>query len=75
MRDAASSSQLRKWFGHDPARSIEFKRSYNAELEDKPERGTSLLEIAGEKALTLLCSARDVEYNQSVALKRYLNSV
>ena len=69
MRDAAPSDQLRKWFGHDPARSVEFKQSYHAELEDKPERGRRLLEIVGEKGLTLLCSARDVEYNQVVALK------
>ena len=32
----APSSELRKWFGHDPSRYEEFRKRYWKELEDNP---------------------------------------
>ncbi|MDY0390688.1 DUF488 domain-containing protein [Desulfobulbus oligotrophicus] len=72
LRDAAPSSALRKWFDHDPKRWDEFKHRYWEELQGKPETVSFLLTLAQEQGLTLLFSARDVRYNQAVALQEYL---
>ena len=72
LKDAAPSTSLRKRFGHDRSKWEEFKDRYFSELDDKPEAVTVLLEKAEQGRLTLLFSARDVEYNQAVALRDYL---
>jgi len=72
LKDAAPSSDLRKWFGHDPSRWDEFKKRYHLELDEKPEVVNQLLCIASQGRLTLLFSARDIRHNQAVALKEYL---
>lgn len=72
LREIAPSAGLRKWFAHDRSRWEEFKRRYHAELEAKAEAVNRLLEVAGERRLTLLYSARDSQHNQAVALREYL---
>src|SRR5690348_3331823 len=54
MKDTAPSNELRKWFGHGPARWEEFRRRYGAELEGKRELVSELREIARRGPLTLL---------------------
>jgi len=71
-RDVSPSSELRKWFGHDPAKWKEFQRRYCAELDRKPKTWQPLLQSAGQGELTLLFGARDEEHNNAVALKNYL---
>lgn len=66
------SSELRSWFGHEPAKWQEFKRRYFAELNQRPEAWAPLLDFARTKDVTLVFSARDVEHNNAVALKSYL---
>lgn len=75
LRDAAPSDQLRKWFAHDPNRWQEFKQRYFAELQTKPEISTFLLDLARNKGLVVLFSARDLQHNQAVALQQYLLSL
>ena len=72
LKDAAPSTELRKWFGHDRSRWEEFKRRYFAELNHNPEAVGRLREFAANGVLTLLFSARDEECNQAVALREYL---
>jgi len=72
LKDAAPSTALRKWFGHDRSRWEKFKHCYYSELDAKPEVVARLLEEVGRYRLTLLYSARDSEYNQAVALREYL---
>ena len=66
-RDLGTSTQLRKWFGHDPARWTEFQVRYHAELAD-PGRSRTLDELA-ERArrarVTLVFGAHDAEHNQA----------
>ena len=66
------SNELRSWFGHEPAKWAEFKRRYFAELNQQPEAWAPLLEVARTKDITLVFSARDIEHNNAVALKAYL---
>jgi uncharacterized protein YeaO (DUF488 family) len=74
MRELGPTHELRKFFGHDPARWQEFRMHYLAELK-RPEAGTllaELLDIARNGPLTLVYSAKDEEHNQAVVLKELL---
>lgn len=76
MRDVAPSDELRRWFGHDPAKWEEFLERYAAELDEEPERVEALralLDEAGSRPVTLLFAARDERHNNAVALARYLS--
>ena len=72
MKDVAPSDDLRRWFGHDPEKWEEFCRRYFAELDSQPEAWQPILKLAGQGKVTLLFGARDVQYNNAVALKAYL---
>ena len=71
-KNLAPSNELRRWFGHDPAKWEEFLRRYRAELEGKEEALGRLRQEANDGAVTLLYAARDEEHNNAVALKRYI---
>jgi uncharacterized protein YeaO (DUF488 family) len=72
VKDIAPSTELRRWFGHDPARWEEFTRRYRQELQDRPETWRPLLEAAAAGTLTLVYGARDEEHNQAVVLRQFL---
>lgn len=72
LRELAPSDELRRWFGHDPARWEAFQHRYFAELDAKPGVWEPLLEAARQGNVTLLYAARDAEHNNAVALKAYL---
>ncbi len=74
LKEAAPSTELRKWFGHDPEKWDEFRERYSAELDDKPELVEELREEIRSSTVTLLYSAKDTEHNQAVALRDYLQS-
>ena len=71
-KDVAPSPELRRWFGHDPARWQEFKSRYSSELDGNHEAWQPLLLAARQGDITLIYSARDVEHNNAVVLKAYL---
>ena len=72
LKDAAPSTELRRWFGHDPAKWEEFKRRYQAELDANPDAWQPLLEASKKGKVTLLYAARDTEHNNALVLKLYL---
>ncbi len=72
LRDVAPSTELRRWFGHDPARWDEFRRRYLAELEAAPDVCRPLLDAARSGEVTLLYSARDRDHNSAVVLRDHL---
>ncbi len=72
LREVAPSTELRRWFGHDPAKWDEFRRRYRAELEAHPDAWRVLLDAARHDPITLLYSAHDVAHNNAVALQEYL---
>ncbi len=77
LKQLAPSTELRRWFGHDPARWDEFRERYRRELET-PEARQALEDLARRAAagtVTLLYSARDTEHNQAVALEEVLRSI
>jgi uncharacterized protein YeaO (DUF488 family) len=72
MREVAPSTELRRWFAHDPARWEEFRTRYRDELAREPEALAVLLDHCRKGAVTLLFGARDSEHNQAVVLRKVL---
>ena len=72
LNSVAPSTSLRKWFNHDPEKWTEFKRRYFAELGKGPPDLEQLRKRAVDQPMTLVFSARDLQHNQAVALREYL---
>ncbi len=71
-RDLAPSAELRRWFGHDPARFDEFRRRYRDELAAQGEKLEELRRRARSGPVTLVYGARDSEHNDAVVLAEVL---
>ena len=73
-RDTAPSTELRRWFNHDPDRWEEFKQRYFAELRDQPDSLVPLTERIQQGKVTFVFASRETRYNNAVALKEYLET-
>jgi uncharacterized protein YeaO (DUF488 family) len=69
MKELAPSTELRKWFGHDPDRWEEFRERYAKEVNGHPDQLKQLRALARKGAITLVYSAHDEEHNNAVALR------
>src|SRR5215470_7964484 len=74
LKDLAPSTELRRWFAHDPRKWEEFRRRYLAELRSASEAIELLVKAARRGPVTLLYSAHDPDHNNAVALKGYVES-
>ncbi len=72
LKDVAPSTELRKWFGHDPAKWKEFQVRYRHELGDKQDALKLLKEKSQTQTVTLLYGARDELHNEATVLKGIL---
>lgn len=74
LKDVAPSTDLRKWYGHDPAKFDEFSRRYRDELDDDEhaEAFATLRDFARKGTLTLLTASKDVEISEAVVLEHVL---
>jgi uncharacterized protein YeaO (DUF488 family) len=73
-KELAPSTELRRWFGHDPARFAEFRRRYIKELSAQEEKLQELRRRGREKTVTLVYGARDTEHNDAVVLAELLRA-
>lgn len=74
LKEIAPSSELRKWFNHDPAHWNEFQHRYFLEIEKHPEAIALLAAAVRKKPVTLVYGAKDEEHNNAVALKEFIES-
>ena len=72
-RELAPSTELRRWFGHDPERFEEFRRRYVEELAEG-EKLDELRRRATSGTVTLVHGARDSEHNDAVVLAELLRA-
>jgi uncharacterized protein YeaO (DUF488 family) len=72
LKDVAPSPELRKWFGHDPAKWKQFAQRYRKELRGANESVELLRRKAKHGTVTLVYAARDEKHNGALALKRFL---
>jgi len=68
MKDIAPTTELRKWFGHDPAKWAEFQRRYRAELAQNAADLDQIRALAAKGVVTLIYSAHDEVHNDAVVL-------
>ncbi len=77
LKDLAPSTELRKWFGHDPEKWHEFRRRYSEELKDPGKK--VLLEkvarMAGQGNVTLVYSAKDTEHSDVKVLQEIIQKM
>ena len=72
MKNIAPSTELRKWFDHDPNKWNEFMKRYRQELKENKEQILFLKEQSKRGTITLLYGAKDEEHNEAIVLKNYL---
>jgi uncharacterized protein YeaO (DUF488 family) len=72
LKDLAPSTELRKWFDHDPEKWDVFRRRYWSELGQKGDLLVLLKHRTTEGAVTFVYAAHDEEHNSAVALKAFL---
>jgi uncharacterized protein YeaO (DUF488 family) len=74
LKDVAPSTQLRQWYGHDPAKFTAFRARYLHELEGEPghEALNRVRELARKGPVTLVFGARDVEHSEAAVLQDVL---
>jgi len=74
LKDIAPSTELRKWFGHDPRKWPEFRKRYFKELDSHPDEVRLLRGKMREGDVTLVFGAREERFNNAEAIKEYLES-
>ena len=75
-KEVAPSTQLRRWYGHDPSKFDQFRQRYTAELAE-PDRQVAvqhLRELARSGPLTLLTATKDIDHSQAAVLIQHLHS-
>lgn len=72
LKELAPSTELRKWFGHDPEKWDEFRTRYRRELDAHPDAWQPIVSAARKGPVTLVYSSHDTEHNNAVALQEYL---
>lgn len=68
LKDIAPTTELRKWFDHDPAKWNEFKKKYFTELKENKAPVAVLKDHLKEKTVTLVYAAKDEEHNEALLL-------
>lgn len=73
LKDIAPSTELRKWFGHDPGKWAEFQQRYLCEIRENDEQVRLLRQEIKKGTVTLVYGARDTEHNDAVVLQEFLS--
>lgn len=71
-KELAPSTDLRKWFGHDPDKWIEFQDRYRDELSEKKGPRQALLDDANDRPILLVYAAKDEQHNHAIVLRDVL---
>ena len=72
LKEVAPSTELRKWFNHEPEKWEAFRKKYHAELTGSTAFAELQQDIHNHKTITLLFGARDEQHNDAVALEQFL---
>ena len=69
LKPLAPSTELRQWYGHDPARWPQFHKRYRAELKSHADVLALLRHVTEAQMVTFVYAASDEEHNSAVVLK------
>ncbi|MGB3975722.1 MAG: DUF488 domain-containing protein [bacterium] len=73
LKEVAPSTELRKWFGHDPDKWPEFINRYREELDGNPAFA-ELKTLVHQGDITLVYAAKDTLHNEAMVLKQLLDA-
>ena len=71
-KEAAPSTELRRWFNHEPDKWAEFRRRYFKELRARRDSLEPILEQVRAGRVTFVFASRELRFNNAVALKEYV---
>ena len=72
LKNVAPSTDLRKWFAHDPAKWLVFRERYLDELQHGDDDLCTLLNLARSGKITLVYAAHDEVHNHALVLREFL---
>lgn len=75
LKEIAPTTELRKWFEHDPEKWEAFKKRYIKELQENKEPVSILKDAVKRGKVTLLYGAKDEEHNEALVLKNVLKNL
>nr|WP_297324030.1 DUF488 domain-containing protein [Nitrosomonas sp.] len=75
LKEIAPSSELRKWFGHDPEKFLEFRTHYVAELTQNPAAAIISNLLIEHKNVALVYAAKSEDINHAAVLKEFMESM
>lgn len=73
-KELAPSNELRRWYGHDPKKWLEFKHRYFTELKSHEDELSQLVDQARKQKLTLVYAAKEPRFHNAAALKEYIEA-
>jgi uncharacterized protein YeaO (DUF488 family) len=73
LKEIAPSTELRKWFGHDPGKWKEFQQKYLKELKENKEAVAILKDHLKKETVTLLYAAKDEEHNEARVISAFVS--
>jgi uncharacterized protein YeaO (DUF488 family) len=74
-KEIAPSTELRKWFSHDPEKWNGFKKRYFKELVKHPQETSFIIKKTNENKVTLVFGSKEEKFNNAVALSEYLENI
>jgi uncharacterized protein YeaO (DUF488 family) len=73
LKDIAPTTELRKWFNHEPNKWPEFQKRYWTEISNNTDILSTLKRYLANGKVTIVYGAKDEEHNDAVVIKQYLN--
>jgi len=74
LKELAPSTELRKWYGHDPTKWAQFKEKYWNELTDKKDDLSELAKESGQHTITFVFGSKEEKLNNAAALKEFIET-
>jgi len=71
-RELTPSTDLRKWYGHEPARFAEFRRRYRVELAEHAKELGALRALVSGRIATLITATREVDLSHAAVMREVL---
>jgi uncharacterized protein YeaO (DUF488 family) len=73
LKDLAPTTELRKWFNHEPSKWTEFKKRYWDEISNNTDALSTFKKYLADGKVTIVYGAKDEKHNDAVVIKQYLD--
>jgi uncharacterized protein YeaO (DUF488 family) len=73
LKDIAPTTELRKWFNHEPSKWPEFKKRYWDEISNNTDALSTFKKHLADGKVTIVYGAKDEKHNEAVVIKQYFD--